>query len=1310
MKTPSNAIALTKIIENAGKNKKGTNIALRRLELDMLARNFDVFSQFAGEIAGIKTLKDADVTRINIREAVKKRLLNEASNVGDFTRQITTIKNVRQLAPMKKLIEQTKLGKKVTKQKSDTEKMEKSKKGFALEVQRATIPNDKKKLFINRLKLKNVNIPKLSNNLSTNVANEKAQQKQKNINELKRYITTFNINATQIIQDFQSSNISLNAMKKKVDEVVKEKRTLKQMKNALNGRIKKASLNGGFTEKLNTIKTKNNALLLNREIDKVYEKKLKTNKKVLSKIAIESGLTAMNGISSIKNINTLKQANQVLKFQSKIKLDQMARRLGVNVPITNVQTNKNVKNVKSKIENAYNTKQKQIKSEYNRRRRLQRANFEVFLNKYSQTLTQGERKKFLEYFDNDADLKVLKMNIHRYATQKKKSILNYKVNVTRTFLNSLGMDPRDQNGFVRRVVAGENVNTVKKDGKLFLVQILNDIRRSNADKMLSFLKDLKIKPQNIDRVMKKFATTYIDMNTLKKESKKIENMRNHGNWVETNNEFLNFVNELPLDPDDNVKIKSSFDSDLVNFNSIVNTTIKTALNTKDEKVNAIRRELMAYINNHELNTYNKRTLLQKLNTGQKNVNPLKNEANQIKMFILNKEDMKKRKERMNYLDTFKILTNREKMYLLSKNNSEIKDYHTRRKRELRFKLRRYIVDKLGMTMDDPEIVKIFENFDTTPEKYNEYAQKATEIRKLKNQKNRLKSKTRNERILQQIDEIQNIVNVNKINRKINSNFMTKMKKQLADLILNSKMNIKLNISRIQNPQQINVIMSNIKKAYQSKRFGELEQLKKMVIGLTPQNQNEILQEFITTDISVKASMKKVTGIRVKIAEDKHKMDRTILHTFMKKELSLLPKDMNDLLAEFNTSKNLQQMKAKAMQVKKMRIDEQILDNRLKLVKSIDNMNLSNVDKKSVLAMYDKKPNSVMLYETSAKQLSVARKKELRNKETTNLTTLLKSLKLSETNSKQILNSFTRISDYKLSKAKSEAIRLSKKRNREKLTNALRPLSLSENNRKVLLSNTNNVNAVIKKAKNLSTQKKTKNTSQNQLRKYIGSKNLGNKATNLLNKINDTLTSEDVASIRAKVDRLKNEMNATKISKKREEIDRYMNKTPLSVTEKRKILQSVNTNTIVNTVKRNIQSTLNRKNKNENAYVKNRTELQVYINTLDLPNAEKQRLLGSRDNVKSLKRKAYRLSEYLRKINLNRQMNAFKREKVIRKVKGANNRRTILGVQQSKARAVQAEAREYLKSLKRPTNKKDTQLLKNLSSKKITIAQFKNQVS
>jgi len=204
------------------------------------------------------------------------------------------------------------------------------------------------------------------------------------------------------------------------------------------------------------------------------------------------------------------------------------------------------------------------------------------------------------------------------------------------------MSPQDQQYFVRRVIAGGNVNTIKKDGKMYMTRILNDLRRSNADKISEFLKELEIKPQNIDRVMKKFATTYINMNTLKKEATKIENFRNHGNWVESNDEFLNFVDELPLDPEDNIKIKSNFNSDLVNFNTAVNTAIKTALNTQDEKTNSIRRDLMEYINKHQLNNYNKQTLLHKLNVNEnenENENENTNETRSKKMINLKKKSI-----------------------------------------------------------------------------------------------------------------------------------------------------------------------------------------------------------------------------------------------------------------------------------------------------------------------------------------------------------------------------------------------------------------------------------------------------------------------------------------------------------------------------------------------------------------------------------------------------------------------------------------------------------------------------------------------
>jgi hypothetical protein len=1305
-KTKSRILALKKNIENKGKNKKNTQIATRKLNLISLVKNLGMYSQFAGEIENIQTLKDANVVQVTIREAAKLNLIKNASNVGDFTSRIMAIKSANQLVPMKKLIEQTRKEMKIAKQKAENDKLAKRKQVLSFEVQSAKIPVNKKKLFTNRLKLKKVDIPKLQIELNNMIKDEKSKKKQNEINELKRYATRFNIDPIPFIQDFQTSNSSLNAIKKKVDEVVMKKKTLKEMKYALNQRIRKASLNKSFAEKLNNIKTKNDAMSLNIEVEKAYKNKIKANKKTLSNLAIESGLDLMTGIAAVDTIDTLKQANKVTKFQSKVQLKQMARRLGVNVPITDVKTNKNVKNIKTKIENAYNTKQKQLKNQFDRRRRLEKANLEVFLNKYSQILSVDERKTFLEFFDKGTNLATLKRNINRYATQKKQAQINAKVYTIRSFLNALGMSSQDQELFVKRVIAGQNIDVVKKYSKMYMTRILNDLRRSNADKMLEFLKDLEIKPQNVDRIMKKFATTYINMNTLKNEAKKIENFRNHGNWVETNDEFLDFVNELPMSQDDKVKIKSNFDSDFVNFNAIVNTTIKTALNTQNEKNNTIRRELMAYINNHKLNVYNKRKLMKNFNTTNKDVNAIKNEANMIKRNIINTEQLKKREERLKYLNKFKILTNREKMYLLSKNNSEAEKYHNRRKRELRFKLRRYIVDKLGLTMDHPEIMKIFEKFDTAPEKYDEYARRATEIKRLRNEKNRLKSKTRNTKILENITEIKNLVDVAKINSKINEDFMIKMKKKLSDLILNSGMKIKLNLSTVRNPQQINAVMVNIKKAYQTKRFKELQQLKRSLMGLAPQNQNEILQEFVTTDIQLKTSMKKVMGIREKMRENKHKIERDTLHKLMKNQLSLSSKDISDLLTEFDKVKNVEKIRVKAMQVKKLRTNEKIAENRLKLVKILDGIDLSDTDKKSIFMMYDKKPNSIMLYETTAKQLSSARKKELKNKEKSNLNALLKTLKLSSANSKQILNSFERVPDFKLPKAKSEAIRVRKKRDREKLLNALKPLSISENDRKQFLANSDNVNKVIQKAQLLHTQQTSTNALQTQLRQYIASKNLGNDTKDLLNQVNTTTTQEGAKYIREKADQMKVRADASKISKKKAELSRYMNDMKVNLGQRRGFLQGVQGNTNINAIKRMIQQTLKVKSNKETADVQRRTRVKLYINALNLPNSEKTKLLRMSGNINAIKRQA---SQLLKRIKKNK-LNASKAKASIKAAKTLNNQRVLRSVQISKMRNIRVKAREHLKSLKRTITLKDRQLLQQLNARRITLPQFKQMTS
>ncbi len=213
-KTKSRILALKKNIENKGKNKKNAQIATRKLNLISLVKNLGMYSQFAGEIENIQTLKDANVVQVMIREEAKINLLKNASNVGDFTSRIMSIKGVNQLVPMKKRIEQTRKEMKVAKQKAENDKLTKRKQVLSFEVQSARIPQNKKKLFTNRLKLKKVDIPKLQLELDNLIKNEKSKKKQNELDELKRYAKRFNIGATPFIQDFQTSKISLEAMKK----------------------------------------------------------------------------------------------------------------------------------------------------------------------------------------------------------------------------------------------------------------------------------------------------------------------------------------------------------------------------------------------------------------------------------------------------------------------------------------------------------------------------------------------------------------------------------------------------------------------------------------------------------------------------------------------------------------------------------------------------------------------------------------------------------------------------------------------------------------------------------------------------------------------------------------------------------------------------------------------------------------------------------------------------------------------------------------------------------------------------------------
>jgi len=210
---------------------------------------------------------------------------------------------------------------------------------------------------------------------------------------------------------------------------------------------------------------------------------------------------------------------------------------------------------------------------------------------------------------------------------------------------------------------------------------------------------------------------------------------------------------------------------------------------------------------------------------------------------------------------------------------------------------------------------------------------------------------------------------------------------------------------------------------------------------------------------------------------------------------------------------------------------------------------------------------------------------------------------------------------------------------------MKNLVISGENKKAILKNFRakpaSVNALISKAKQINTKARGQLNLQKRLRNYVVSLRLGENGSKILKKIDKSLTPTTAKAIKAEADRAKAEANAVLIRKKRDEIKKFMNTSNLSEGVKSSFLKGVKLDTNVNTLKRKIQTTIQNLKTQTSRRGKLRTELKVYLNSLDLTNDVKKQLIGSvgddTKSIESLKRRASQMVRQAQKGRLRREM-------------------------------------------------------------------------
>ena len=1236
--TIEKADALKETIEKAGEKKRVDTIANEKDRLTNIVKEIGIQGAFSGSIAAIKNQLELNSVKLDIVEASKivlAKLSTEKNVSSNFSNPISALVFVDRLVPLKKQIEEAGLQVNNNKKQQKNEILSKNKQNFVEFVQKSTLPVNKQQVFINRMSLETVNIPKLREDVAMMEKNLKNTQRQKDLNELGAYIKYKNVNNTGLLNKFQTTNVSLVNIKKEVDTLVQKKKNFQAEKNNLAKKAKRIS----FNLNIKNVNSKNNVKAIREKIENAYRKKIQNNKKELSNFALQANINALGNLTKINNVNTLNMAKEMVKQETKNKLYAITTTLDVSPilvsKIGNINTKQDVKNISQEIKAAIHKKNINMKN--------------------------ANRKQVRKLTIQNRDLETKQLEINKLGA----------------YLTNIGLEPNQQPYFIEQYVNyNKPINAIKKEADNYYVKLFREYREKQIPKLIENLKKFALNDSNIEHIMNKYTKTYIEPNVLLGEAKVINNMRNYERWVEIEEEFVDYLDTLPLKPDNRRKITTALEGYFVNFRPLKKSATNMAIKTKNEPRALGRKELENHINKiGGVSRYNKVQFLKKYNRGEANLNTLKNASE-------NSKGMK---------------------------NAQ-KNIENKAKRNQNTYFKRYVTNNLGLNNSNEKVKKILNNYNKYPNYIQNHTSKAETMKALTNEKKRLtnsaKMLPKDERRNTRIQNIKNANDVAQLNSDITDAYVAIIRKEITNMVLQSGVKANLNMFSINSLQKAEETRAKLMNAIERKKTQEYTTFQNAVKNMTPENQETLLQTYTTQNVPINKMLKRVVELKQQRAIEVYKNRRSQLYNYMNTQLNMNVADRKTIMNEFNNTGTLANMINKATTLKNTRVAEKIASNRTNIEKIIEPLELSEADRNTILRNFNTKPGTVLSSETKAKALKKRREDEKRANERTQLSNHLKSLRLSETNMSKILNIFDRTPEKTLTMSKLNSTSLRKQRNRESLTETMKTLILTDAVKTELLKRfrdtPGDLNKLIAKAREVDAIARKQLELQKQTRNYVVSLQLGNKDTPILKKITNTLIPQTAKTIRSEADQVKRELNAETAEKKRVEIKTFMNKTTITDAMKRSFIVTVKLNTNVDALKRKIQDAERTLKEATGQRGRLRAELKTYLNTLDLTNEERKRIEGGvgeqTKSLTALKRKAQTISEAKQIRRLRRGM--LKTTTKMRTLKTESNTRQRTVMRTKAAKAFKKNKNTKDRELLKPRLEKHLYSLPNIPQKRI----------
>jgi hypothetical protein len=179
--------------------------------------------------------------KVRVLNAGKTKLSNRAMTLNvNFSKNIQRIDNVNKLVPLGQKINKAGSAKKGAKKQKEVQQLTERRNDLKRYINGTTLPQNKKNAFTRQVNLNATNLIELRKEVNNEIQTIKSTKRSKNLDELKQYLQPLNVDKSKFIKRFENTTISLENIKKVINDEVAVKGNLESKKRTLVDKISTA--------------------------------------------------------------------------------------------------------------------------------------------------------------------------------------------------------------------------------------------------------------------------------------------------------------------------------------------------------------------------------------------------------------------------------------------------------------------------------------------------------------------------------------------------------------------------------------------------------------------------------------------------------------------------------------------------------------------------------------------------------------------------------------------------------------------------------------------------------------------------------------------------------------------------------------------------------------------------------------------------------------------------------------------------------------------------------------------------------------